>query len=253
MSKKGSTKDVRPIARQFVLSGFVNSIQQEDVYSDGSKKQLVRENVGAKGPDWKQKSYQATINFIVEEVSVDSDKHIYYISINDDANLSIATYSTRGKKATSENVTVPQTQSKTKKLALVYGIHEDGSCTFSHPSGQTGARILADVYSFLLGQIDDAIQFRLQQLADKARNDDTGERIESTLPQENVGEHPKARRGKKVLPQVLPKTIPENSPLLVAYERAVLGNGYENEPDKPGGMDDNTFIGSALENFTPEF
>lgn len=214
MTMKEQMKDVRPIARQLVLSGMRDSIQPKDVFGDGSSEESERQET-AKKPDWQSKVYNISITFQFEQVSVDGDKHVYSILFNDDANLLATPISTRSKKAIGPTVTIPQKKSKSKKMAMVYRVHESGSATFSHPVGQAALRDVAEVYSFILGQIDDAIQFRLQQQAEQTTGNDTRQRDKGTLAPKDVGRHQTARRGEKIRAQVLPETLPETSPALV--------------------------------------
>lgn len=249
----GSNKtNVRAIARQLVLSSFGGSVQSRDVFSDGSTQPVGEQKDSAK-PNWEQKNYKLSFTVQLEEISVDGDKHVYQISLNDDANLSMLPISKRSKSATGQAVTVPQKKSKSKKVAVVYGIQQDGKLSLPHTSGLKSLTGIADFYSWLLGQIDDAIQFRLQQQKNQKTDDDAGKRDESPQPQEDVGKHKKAGRGKKVRAEVLPEALPEEAAVLVENDGPVLGNGYANIVNQLGVDAMDTFDGTGLEGVTLEF
>lgn len=238
MDDRRKTRNVRALARQLVLSGCGNSIQSKDIYSDGDET-IGRRAKTTKEPQWEQTVYRAAVSFVIEQVSVGSDKHEYKIFINDDADLSLCTYAKRGKKATSDVFTVPQAKSQTKTLAMVYGVHKSGELSLSLTARQEGVQNAADVYSWLLGQIDDAVQFRLQRLEEQAHNDDPAKRDKGTLPQENVGEHQAPRRRKTVRTKIRTKTIPEDPSVLVGVDGQVLGMRPGNGQYQPEGLGDN--------------
>lgn len=253
MSGKVKNKDVKAIARQFVLSGLSGIMEPREIYSDGSTQQLGRKENDTKGPDWQQKTYQATVSFIIEETGLAGDKHEYRVRLNDDAHLLVTTYSARSKKATSPTVAIPQKKGKDTTLALVYGVHKEGPGTLAHPTGQEGIRIAANIYSFLLGQIDNAIQYRLHQLKGQETTDDTGERYSSSLLRKDVGGHKKTGGGKEIRPKVLSEALPETTPILVEAIGALLGDGHPDYQDRIKRVGDDNFIGTGLEDFTPEF
>lgn len=235
---EGKNTDVRPVARQFVLSGWSDSIQPKDVYSDGTTNEPRGEEATQGGREWQQKVYKLSFSLIVEQVSDDGNQHVYKVLVNDDSDLLVSTYSKRSKKTTSSALAVPKKKSKGKSLALVYGVHPDGKCTLSHPTGQAGAILTAELYSWLLGQIDDVIQYRLQQQNKQTTDDDTGQRVESASTPTNVGGHQTRGRGKALRPKVRAEALPEEGAGMVETYGEILGERRGHIEDRLAGMGD---------------
>lgn len=222
MKKQKGNINVRREYRQAFLSGYESLIQSRN--EDGNSKTLPRLTDSPPQVRKGERSYNLSIKVIVEQVSNDSGQYTYRICLADDPHLSVAPYSVRGKKETGQTVDLPKKGIKGgDSFSMVYGIHEDGSGTLSHTPQHPIQRVAPQIYSFILGAIDRAIECTILKPENEATNDDTRKRSEGTPTQENVGTDKKERRGKKVLPEILPETLPEETTVLVAADGAILG------------------------------
>lgn len=227
MSGKKGTLNVRRGYRQSYLSGFEHIAQSTNQDSDSQKIKRLTDSPPKinKG----QRSYSVSVQVIIEQVSNDSGLYTYRVLLNDDPNISVTPYSIRSKKETGQNVDLPKKGIKGgDSFSLVYGVHKGQHRTLSHTTQHPLPRVLPQIYSFILGAIDRAIECTILIPEDKATNDDSGKRAESTPTQESLGTDKEKRRSKKIRPEVLPEALPENSPLLVEIDGALLGSRQGN-------------------------
>lgn len=227
MAGKKGTLNVRREYRQSYLSGFEHIAQSAN--QDGDSQKIKRLTDSPPKINKGQRSYSVSVQVIIEQVSNDSGEYTYRVLLNDDPNIFVSPYSIRSKKETGQAVDLPKKGIKGgDSFSLVYGIHKGQKRTLSHTAQHPLQRVVPQIYSFILGALDRAIECTILIPEDKAANDDTGKRIESTPTQESMGTDKKKGRGKKIRAEVLPETLPENSPLLVALDRALLGSGQGN-------------------------
>jgi len=232
-SKTRKVTNARREYRQQFLSGFEPVVQPGDANSNSKTlRDLTNETPQVhKGA----RCYNLSIPLIIEQVSNDSGEYIYRVLLNDDANILVAPYSIRGKKETGQAVNLPKTGIKGgTSFSMVYGVHEDGVGSLSHTKQHPIQQVAPQLYGYVLGAIDRAIQCTILITEDQKGDDGTGQRIESTPTSEVLGTDKKARRGKKVLSQVLPETLPEEAANLVEDDRKILGGRQE---DAQNGLD----------------
>ena len=224
MSKrKKGTKNVGRNYRQLFFSGFKSDIQPGN--EDGNSK-TVKQVAERQEPVKGARCYKILVPVIIEQTSYDSGQYNYRILLNDNANLPISPYSIRGKKDIGPSANAPKKEGRrTNAIHLVYGVHEDGVRALSHTNQSNVQPDAAQIYSFVLGQIDRAIECTIFEHQNGKGDDDTGKRVESTSPSKSVRSNKKTRRSKKVLPEVLPETLPEEPARMVEVDREVLGWG----------------------------
>lgn len=248
-----SRKDVRRIYRQQVLSGFRHLIQPSHKDSD-SPSDEQRGTQELPPEFWQQREYQVSISVIIETLSPGSHEYKYQICINDDTDILITPTSKRRKKVPKQIATIHQeTITKTRKIPMVYGIHEEKKRTLSYPDGFSIGQGITEFYSFLLGQIDRAIEHIVQQQKNQKGNDDARERTKSSPSQENVGDDKKTGRGSKVRTKVRTKAIPENTAKVDETNWSLLGGGSPNFNDRLDEMGDDPNLGNALEGLSLDF
>lgn len=246
-------KNVRRLYTQQVLSGFKHLIQPAD--QDGDSPQ--NEQRGAeKLPQefWKQKNYQISISVIIEDVSTDSNEHQYKISINDDADILISPVSRVRQKTPKQVVTIHQeTNSQTRKVPMVYGIHEGGISSLSYPIGYSIGRGITEFYSFLLGQIDRAIERVVLEQKNETGNDDTGKREKSPQSPKDLGDDTETRRSSKVRNKIRNENKPKNRSSVDEANGKILGRRPPNTGDRLDKVGDDPFIGTGLEKLSVDF
>lgn len=240
MSKKVEKKNVGRIYRQQVLSGYEHIIQPQDTDGNSPSNEQRREEK-VKPSFWQQKSYQVSFSVIIEKVGDSGDQHNYRIHLNGDSDISLSPISIRSKKVSQSPYTIHQPQAKKGiKIPLVYGIHKSGVRSLSYPDGYSIPEGIAHVYSFLLGQLDRAIECTLQQQENQAGNDDSGQRAKGTQSPENLGEHQAEGWSEKVLPEIRNETVPEKDTMVDGTPWKILGNRLANGQDKLGGVGNDT-------------
>lgn len=228
-------KNARAAYRQLFLSGYEHIAQPKD--PDGNSKTVKRLTDAAPQIVKGQRSYQVSLTFVIEQTGNDSSQYDYRILLNDDPNISVTPYSIRGKKTTGQVVDLPKTGIKGgDSFSMVYGIHQSGQRTLSHSPQHPIQRVAPQLYSFFLGAIDRAIECTILLTPKQEGNDDTGKRSESTPTQKGLGTDKKKGRGKKVLSEVLPETLPEKAAVMVEVNGEILGRGQANSETELGGL-----------------
>lgn len=243
MVKRSKKTNVISQLHQQVLSGWSGFGKPENWNGASDEAKQGREERTPKG-FWQSKTYMLSIPVIIEQVSLSGDEHKYTISLNDNAHLSLSTYSKRGKKLSKETVAIHPTKGRSfSPIHLVYGIHESGELSLPHIDQQEMGRVVAQIYSQILGKVDAAIQRTLLERAQQTPNDDAGKRSESSSTPQDVGEPKKRRGGKKVRTEVLPETLPEIAAQMVEADRSVLGERPKDVSGKLVGMGNITHLG----------
>lgn len=253
MANEKGLKNARRIYTQQVLSGFEHLNQPEDENGNSSQNEQGRtEKLPPKF--WEQKSYQVSISVIIEKTSTGSNQHEYSISLNADSDILIAPIAKSGKKTTQSPHTIHREKvTKTRKIPMVYGIHKAGVDTLSYPARYPTSTGVTEFYSYLLGQIDRAIECTIQQQEITSGNDDSGQRSESPPTPKNVGSNKAKRRGSKILPKIRNEALSEVPPKVDDINGAVLGGGSSNTGDRLDTMGNDTFVGTGLENVSLDF
>lgn len=238
------SQNVRREYRQSFISGFEHIAQSRDENGNRKTDVVVESSAAIKKG---QRMYNVSISLIIEQISNDSGQYIYRILLNDDPNISCTPLSTRSKKAIGQAASLPKKNIKGgDSFSMVYGIHKDGKCSLSHTSQHPIQRVAPQVYSFILGAIDRAIECTILLPEDEKGNDDTGERSKGTPTQKSLGENKKTRRGKKIRAEVLPETLPEEAPGMVEIDREVLGRRQANSEIRSNQLGSGTYIGGEL-------
>lgn len=244
MSSKKGLQSVRPRYRQAFLSGYEHLTQPKNENGD-RKKDL--EDAEITEPPRGKRSYNLSLQVIIEQAGNDSGEYLYKIRLNDNANLLVAPYSITGKKDIGPASSLPkETGQGVYVLPLVYGIHEGGNGTLSHPNGRDILQETSHIYGWLLGQLDRAIKCTVLKPENEATNDDTGQRKEGTPTPKSMGTNKKARRGKKVLPKVLPETPSEKAAELVEDDWEILVGRQEDAQARHELLGSRTYDGSSI-------
>lgn len=239
--------NVRRQYRQLLLSGYEHPAQSTNEKRD--HKTLPKLTTEPPKLRKGERAYNLSIQVVIEQVSNDSGEYIYRVLLNDDPNLSVTPYSVRGKKETGPAVDLPKKGNKGgDSFSMVYGIHKGGQRALSHTPQHPLQRVLPQIYSFILGAIDRAIECTILIPEEAPRIDDPGQRIESTPTQKSLGADKKKRRGKALRPQVLPETLPEEAAILVADDGQVLGWEQRNPSHRLIDLGSGTDNGGAIAN-----
>lgn len=209
MSKKGNVQNVGRIYRQQVLSGYEHINQPSDTNGDSSQdEQRGEEKLSSKF--WQSKTYQVSIKLIIEKTSNGGDEHKFTIRLNDDNDVLISPYAKQSKRVSKDAFTILGSSSrKTVSLPMVYGIHKAGVCTLSPSSGNSLPETIAQLYSFLLVQLDRTVECIILKQENKTGDDDNGERVQSDESPKVLGSNKAKGRSAKILPKVRDETIPE--------------------------------------------
>lgn len=244
MKKQKGNINVRREYRQSFISGFEPVVQSRD--ENGNRKTDV---VVESSPPVKRGAgmYQVTLTFIIESVGDYRDEHAYRILLNDDPDISVLPVSKRSKKAIGQAARLPKKGLKGgDSFTMVYGIQPSGQRTLSHTPQHPLQRVAPQIYSYLLGAIDRAIECTILEPEDETSNDDARKRSEGTPTQENVGTDKKKGRRKKVLPEILPETLPEEASGMVEVDGTVLGWGQANSEIRLNQLGGGTYFGGEL-------
>lgn len=231
MSKSRKANNVEARLRQQVLTGW-SGFGKPEGYSPSTPE--TKPEPQTPTSFWQQKSYLAFIPVIIEPTGVHSDGNEYTIQIAVDVDISLHTYSRRGKSVSKQVHSIPGTKGKAyHKVPVVYGVQQDGSDTLSHPAGYTTVQAVANTYSSFLGKVTTALKcLLLNSQGETSGPDDAGQRKEGTRTPKNLGE-PEASRGSgSILPEVRNEAPPEVSPQLDETDRSVLGNRPRNRRNR---------------------
>jgi len=222
MSNKEQQKDVRRVYRQQLLSGFKGYGQPKEW--NGNSEKTVNPHQETKLP--KSKSYTVFIPVIITKTSMEGDEHKYSISLNAYTDISMSPHSPRSKRATKPVISIPgEAGKKADKIPVVYGVQQDGSYSLSSTVGLPTIRAMQVIYSNVLGTLDRAIQFALQQQEDAQSDDDTGQRVKGSFSPKNVAKNKARGRSKKIRAKIRAEATPKESSVLDEAIGKILGDG----------------------------
>jgi len=224
----GRKKDVASQLYQQILPGWEHISKPKNESSDSPSS----EQRGEEAPPafWKSKAHTVSITALIEQTSLPDGQYLIELSFPDDVNLSLRSYSKRGKKQSKEISEIPVEKSrKWPKIHLVYGVSEDGGVSLPHFAKQETGTVVTQLFSQVLGRIDAASKRTILERKKQTANDDAGKRSKSTPTSKNVGVTKKPRGSKKIRNEVLPETVSKEASVLVEPNRQVLGSGSEND------------------------
>ena len=242
--QRNKPKNVRREYRQSYLSGFEHPAQPRDENGNRETDIVVE---GSKPIPRGKGGYQVSVTFVIEPIGNDSGKHNYRVLLNDDPDILITPYSIRGKKATGQAAYAPKKGIKGgDSFSLVYGVHESGNRSLSHTTQHPLSRVLPQIYSFLLGAIDTAVECTILVPENETANDDPGERIEGSATQKVLGTNTQKGWRKKVRTKVQSETVPEEATGMVEINGTVLGWGQANSEIRLNQLASGTYYGGEL-------
>lgn len=245
MSRKGTKPtNVRREYRQSFLSGYEHIAQSRDE-NGNSKAEIVVD--GSPKVKRGQAMYQVSVTFLIEQVSSDSGEYLYRVLLNDDPDILAMPVSKRSKKPTGQNAYLPKTGVKGgDSFSLVYGVYQSRQRSLSHTPQHPLQRVTPQIYSFLLGVIDRAIECTILIPENAPRIDDPGQRIESTPTQKSIRDNKKKGRRKKIRAKVLSEALPEEAASVVEIDGQVLGRGQANSEIRSNQLASRTYNGGEL-------
>lgn len=244
MTGKKGPKNVRREYRQSFISGFEHLAQSRDENGNRKTDVVVESSAPIKRG---QGMYNVSVTFVIEQVSNDSGEYVYRILLNDDPDISVLPISKRSKKAIGQVASLPKAGNKGgDSFSMVYGIHESGKRPLSHTPEHPVFRVASQVYSFLLGTIDRAIECTILIPNDTKTNDDAGERVQGPQSQESLGANKKAGRSKKIRAKILPEATPEKATSMVEINGPILGRRQEDSAARPDELGSGTYYGGEL-------
>src|SRR5262245_42277701 len=130
---------------QFALSGFGNSAKPGN--QDGARDESEQSAEHTTG-FWQQKAYTIALPIIIEQVSVDGDKHEFKIYVNPDADLSLSAYNTRSKKSSKQVFTIASQKVKAgPAIHMVFRVSAFGQSSLSHTAQHSLQQAIAHIYS----------------------------------------------------------------------------------------------------------
>lgn len=240
MSNKGNVNNARRLYRQQVLSGFEHIYQPKDEDGNSSQdEQGGEEKLPSKF--WQSKAHQISIKLIIEKVGTSGDEHKFRIRLNDDTDIFVSTYAKQSKRVSKETATIPgKGNGKTVSLPMVYGIQQSGNRALSPTDGHSLPEAIAQLYSFLLVNLDRTIERIILEQENTSANDDTGKRVQGDEPPKKLGTNKAKGRRSKVLSEVRDEAIPEVSPQVVETYGEILGERLSDIENRLGTVGNNT-------------
>jgi len=223
-AKKRGVKNAESIYRQQLLSGWRDFGKPEN-WDGGSSQKKSTPKKNSRGV-WKSKVHQISIPVVIEEISIDGNKHYYRISVNPYSDLPITAYSKRSKKATSQIFTIAATEGKKEtEIPMVYGVSKEGVNSLSYPPGFAPLDGFAHVYSRVLVAIDRAIGRVIREQEAEKRGDDTTSSFESPSTQKGLGKPETSRGSKKIRSEIRSKNQAEEATVVNGVDGEILGVG----------------------------
>lgn len=171
----GTGKNVRQPDGQFSFSDSGNFVSPDvkDSYHTQKVREFQKANRGYK------KGYKVIVEVVVEQTSFNGSTYEVEVSIPLNSNLLVTTAGSTSEAGPKQfTVLAPkETPPDETSIPLVYGVHSQGSGSFSHNVKHPGYGTIAYLSSSLLVLLDRAIKCVIQQQENEKRRDDTRGRL----------------------------------------------------------------------------